>query len=337
MQVKLANEELHPAFVRLGLKMAAGTITGSNARCVALLNAFKELIRDYQTPPNKVLSLHLHSIVKPLIRFLIECRPMSVSMTNAVRFVKHKIFRVKDTVSEEQAKQYLIGKIDLFIQERIEVADQAIMGFGVARIANGDVVLTYAKSYVVEMLLKKAHDAGKKFRVIVADARPRLEGKYMARQLAKYGLNCSYILINTLPFVIKEVSKVFLGASSVLANGAVLSRVGTAVVGMVAHQHQLPVLVCCETYKMHERVQLDSICFNELDDPDEIARTERDDSRFGDVLQSWRDTPKLKLLNLGYDLTPPEFVTMVVTEVGVIPPTSVPVILREYHKEDQED
>jgi hypothetical protein len=34
-------------------------------------------------------------------------------------------------------------------------------------------------------------------------------------------------------------------------------------------------------------------------------------------------------LGLIYDLTPPEFVTALVTEVGIIPPTSVPVIMRE--------
>jgi len=86
---------------------------------------------------------------------------------------------------------------------------------------------------------------------------------------------------------------------------------------------------------MHERVQLDSICFNELGDPDDLVKTNRDDTRFGDVLTDWRDIQKLKLLNLNYDLTPAEFVSMVITEVGMIPPTSVPVILREYHK-DQE-
>lgn len=40
--------------------------------------------------------------------------------------------------------------------------------------------------------------------------------------------------------------------------------------------------------------------------------------------------PNMKLLNLVFDLTPVELVTMVITEVGMIPPTSVPVILREY-------
>ena len=39
------------------------------------------------------------------------------------------------------------------------------------------------------------------------------------------------------------------------------------------------------------------------------------------------------VLNLIYDAMPSDFVTLIVTEFGLIPPTSVPVILREYRQE----
>lgn len=39
------------------------------------------------------------------------------------------------------------------------------------------------------------------------------------------------------------------------------------------------------------------------------------------------------LLNLVYDAMPADFVTLIVTEFGAIPPTSVPVILREYRQD----
>ncbi len=34
-----------------------------------------------------------------------------------------------------------------------------------------------------------------------------------------------------------------------------------------------------------------------------------------------------------YDAMPADYVTLIATEFGVIPPTSVPVILREYRQE----
>ena len=55
-----------------------------------------------------------------------------------------------------------------------------------------------------------------------------------------------------------------LGAHALLANGYVMSRVGSSQVAMVANVYNVPVLVCCETYKFVERVQTDSFVFNEL-------------------------------------------------------------------------
>ena len=55
------------------------------------------------------------------------------------------------------------------------------------------------------------------------------------------------------------MTKVLLGASSMLANGNVISRVGTSVVALMARQYNVPVLVACETYKFSEKVLLDSI------------------------------------------------------------------------------
>lgn len=43
-----------------------------------------------------------------------------------------------------------------------------------------------------------------------------------------------------------------------------MARAGTAQVAMVAHAHNVPVLVCCETHKFSERVQTDSFVYNEI-------------------------------------------------------------------------
>ena len=44
---------------------------------------------------------------------------------------------------------------------------------------------------------------------------------------------------------------------------------------------------------------------------------------------------RLRLLNIVYDLTPMEHVALVVTEMGMIPPTSVPVIIRERQEAEE--
>lgn len=124
-----------------------------------------------------------------------------------------------------------------------------------------------------------------------------------------------------------EVSKVLLGAHALLANGFVMSRVGTAQVALVANSCNVPVLVCCETHKFSERVQTDAFVFNELGDPNALVINKNTRERFIH-LKDWESIPHLTPLNIRYDVTPPELVTAVITEVAILPCTSVQVILR---------
>lgn len=109
-----------------------------------------------------------------------------------------------------------------------------------------------------------AHVNKKSFKVIVVDSRPLLEGREMLRKLVNSGINCSYVLINAVSYIMSKATKVLLGAHSLLANGYVMSRTGTAQIALIARSNNKPVLVCCETYKFSEKVQTDSIVHNEI-------------------------------------------------------------------------
>lgn len=170
-----------------------------------------------------------------------------------------------------------------------------------------------------------------------------------------------------------------LGAHALLANGSVMSRVGTSQIALVSKSYNVPVLVCCETYKFCERVQTDSFVSNELgtvsvpslppgscslplllarragprcrssagpgtagqvggccpcpdpaaaplpaDDPDDLVVLRKGQAQLG----GWAENKSLRLLNLVYDVTPPDLVDLVITDLGMIPCTSVPVVLR---------
>mmetsp|Transcript_15747 Transcript_15747/g.19989 ORF Transcript_15747/g.19989 Transcript_15747/m.19989 type:complete len:149 (-) Transcript_15747:12-458(-) len=141
----------------------------------------------------------------------------------------------------------------------------------------------------------------------------------------------------------KEVTKVFMGAAALMTDGSILSRVGTANVALMAQSNNVPVLFCCETYKISSRVQLESITSNELGNPDALISTNCAIDRSGsketngnDVLNEWRSVESLRLLNLLYDLTPSEFASGIITELGILPPTSVAVLLRELNQKEND-
>ncbi|KAF8511186.1 eukaryotic translation initiation factor 2B delta subunit [Gautieria morchelliformis] len=312
---------LHPAVFRLGLQFSEFKIVGANARCIATLNSFKTIIRDYVTPPHTTISRHLMTYLNPQIGHLVAARPLAVSMGNAIRHLKVEISVLDIDLPEQDAKEQLCEKIDHYIRDHIVMADQVIQDVASDKIRDDDVVLIYARSSVVEKVLLRAHAQRKSFSVIVVDSRPLLEGKQILAILADAGIQCTYMLLPALASVIGEVSIVLLGAHSVQSDGAVYSRAGTAMVAMMAKAHSVPTLVCCETYKFSDAVHLDSFNKNELA-PLTGRFSSFPTSHNRDTL-ALSDEPNLQILNPLYDLTPPSNITAVVTEVGTIPPNSI--------------
>ncbi|MBA0672353.1 hypothetical protein Goklo_029672, partial [Gossypium klotzschianum] len=291
-------DPMHPAVYKVGLQYLSGDIRGGNARCIAMFQAFKEAIKDYSTPPEKTLIRDLTARISSYVSFLIECRPLSISMGNAIKFLKNRIAKLPLALSESEAKSTLMLDIDRFINEKIILSERVIVKHAVTKIRDGDVLLTYGASSVVEMILLHAHELGKHFHVVVVDSRPKLEGQLLLRRLVRKGLSCTYTHVNAVSCIMQDVTRVFLGASSVLSNGTVYSRVGTACVAMVAHAFRVPVSV-------------PSVAGN----PDAISKVQgREEINYLDGLVNQEN---LQLLNLIYDATPSDYVSMIITDYGM--------------------
>ena len=336
------HKDVHPAVLALGFQMSSYEICGSSARCVAMLLAFKEAIQAYTTPVGTSLARHLTShYLSPQIEFLKSCRPISESMGNAIRWLKKLIVETDPDTPEQEAKDDLCERIDTFIRERITVTDQAIAASASLQIKNGSVVLTYAKSSIVEKTILEAHASGTKFRVIVVDSRPLFEGKRLATSLMNAGLEVEYLPYSAISHAVKQATIVFLGAHSMLSNGRLQSRVGTASVAMQAAKADIPVIVCCESVKFSGKVALDSIVLNEVAPAEELLLpqasisaksvnegTDEDGEKKAKSPNDWKDIQNLQILNLMYDVTPAEYIRMVICEYGSVPPSSVPVVHR---------
>ncbi|KAI9649139.1 hypothetical protein NHQ30_001706 [Ciborinia camelliae] len=317
-----AGKDVHPAVLALGLQMSNYTICGSCARLVATLQAFKRVVESYKTPVGASLTRHfIPHVLSPQIEYLASCRPLSVSMGNAIRWLKLEISKIDPDLSEAEAKENVCDAIDVFMRERVTFADKVIADTTAEKIRDGDVILTYAKSSLVQRALMRAHEMGKKFRVIVVDSRPLHEGKHLASALVSLGIEVKYCLIHGLSHNIQDVTKVLLGAHAMMTNGRLYSRIGTALVAMEASEADKPVIVLCETIKFSDRVALDSIVHNEIAPASELVIA-------GGPLENWMDVKKLQLCNPMYDVTPAEYIQMIVTESGNIPTTSVPVLHR---------
>ncbi|ETN42171.1 uncharacterized protein HMPREF1541_04112 [Cyphellophora europaea CBS 101466] len=348
-----AGREIHPAVLSLGLQLRDYVICGGNARCIAMLLVFKKVIQSYTTPPGVALSRHLTTHLSHQISYINNARPLGVSQGNAIRWLKKLISALDPDLAETEAKKYLNSAIDNYLREKITLADEVIAQNAGQRIDNGDTILTYGKSSVVEKTLLTAARNGKNFRVIVVDSRPMFEGKNLARSLLREGIETRYCLLHALADVVEDVTKCMLGAATMLGNGRLSARAGTAMVAMMVKdstKRKAPVIVLCELYKFTGKVALDSIMMNELGEPDALVEVEDIETITSSAatpvagappkgkkskeeeapekptrgLEAWRDQNNLYLLSLMYDVTPAECLDVVISEMGAIPPSAVP-------------
>jgi translation initiation factor eIF-2B subunit delta len=356
---------LHPAVIVLGYHYSTGTIRGGNARCRTMLECYNTALQDFakmygenNTTDSTASTTDWRStientIMKPAFTYWTEyCRPHSVSMGNAFTTLKTAINSFDRDLPLDDIIQTLLETIEAYIRERIEYAKAAIAETACTKLlfrrhensvpSKMEVILTYGHSEAVAAVLSYAIASGtKNLRIIIVDSPPLLEGRILLEKLqreaivsnAKENMNItdpyvrvqfSYIHLHAITYVLPTVTKVLLGAAALQSDGSVTGRAGTAVVALSARAKNIPVLICTETHKISNRgIPLESLTQNEL-----FSGSKPDTA----TITSTNPGIVPKRIDLLYDLTPASFVSGIVTELGIVPPSSVAVLLRELYQ-----
>ncbi|WFC99318.1 hypothetical protein MYAM1_002062 [Malassezia yamatoensis] len=328
-----AKATIHPAVLQLCHELSTFAVRGANQRAIAVLRALGAVIADYRTPRGAVLNRDLLTRVSQQVGQIVESRPMNTSTGHAVRFLKYEISVVDANLREEEAKAHLLERIEHFIRDRIIYAGKVIQSHAAGKIHHGDVVMTYGSSSVIEGTLLQAHKQGTRFEVVVIDSRPLYSGRNLVERLLEAGIPTTYGLLSSLSALIPRVSLVLLGTASLLSNGAPYATAGTAMCAMMAHGHRIPVIICCETYKFSDRIQLDSFVVNEAGNSSDLFSHEDLDFKTESQLLTATEVSeqsRLKVVRLLYDVTPPKYISAIASEVGLSGTESVGVILRDY-------
>ncbi len=196
---------------------------------------------------------------------------------------------------------------------------EKIAQFGARHIRDGDTILTHCNSEAALGCIIEAHRSGKDIEVFATEVRPRNQGLITIRTLNDAGIKTNFIVDSAVRSFIHEVDLVFVGADAVTVNGAVVNKIGTSQVAHTAHEARVNVLVAAETYKFAPRtiigelITIEERAGNEIL-ADEIART----------------LPHVTVRNPAFDVTPAEYIDLIVTEAGAIPPQMAYIIIKEY-------
>ncbi len=292
----------------IGATAAYGLAQGANAFTATSLVRFVEHIRRvYDT--------------------LEEARPTAVDPVNAMNQVLVAMSLGK-TVGEQQS--LALAAAEEFAQDDVEHC-QAIGRHGAKLIRNGMNILTHCNAGWLAFVdvgsatapIYEAHKRGKKFHVFCDETRPRSQGATLtAWELAQQGVSHQIIADNAAGHLMQrgKIDLVIVGSDRTLGRtGEVANKIGTYTKAVLAHRHKIPFYVA---------IPLSTIDWT-LRKGMQIPIEERDGS---EVLGAWginrrgaREyirvaNPSSTACNPGFDVTPPELITGIITPAGIFKP-----------------
>lgn len=251
-------------------------------------------------------------------KLLLNTRPTAVSLPNAIRYVTSGLSPSSDL---DELKHTVLTRAEKFINLSKQ-AIKRIGEIGARRIADGDVLLTHCNSSCALSVIKTAFKQGKRISVWATESRPRLQGLITVKELNRAGIPTTLIVDSAVRFYMKKIDKVIVGADSIAANGAVVNKIGTSQVALIAHEARALFFVAAESYKFHPQTMAGELVEIEERDPAEVA----DPKEFKGV----------KIRNPAFDVVPPEYIDLIITERGIIPPQAVFALLEGLKLEELE-
>jgi S-methyl-5-thioribose-1-phosphate isomerase len=273
--------------------------------------------------------------VDKVFRTLADARPTAVDLVNAMRQVRDRM-TPGATVAAQQ---------DLALAAAREFADEdvahceAIGRHGAPLIREGMRVLTHCNAGWLAFVdvgsatapLYAAQAEGRQFHVFCDETRPRCQGASLtAWELAQQGVSHQIIADNAAGHLMQrgEIDLVMVGSDRTLGRtGEVANKIGTYTKAVLASHHGIPFYVA---------IPLSTIDWN-LRRGTGIPIEEREEA---EVLGAWGVTsaggesparsrsrryvrianPTSGARNPGFDVTPPELITGIITPVGIFKP-----------------
>lgn len=229
-------------------------------------------------------------------------RPTEPCLQNSVRAILDKLEKY-ELRKMENVRKYALSACRIQL-DLLRTVGEKIAKIGVGQIQDDDIILTHCHSEHVVAILKEAKAKKKQFSVIVTETRPLKQGLITAKELLEAGIDVTFVVDSAIASLMKKVTKVLVGCDAILADGSIVSKIGTYTIALIADKFQTPVFVAGETLKFDPRTvqgipePIEQRKPEEVVDPVELRRA--------------------KILNPAFDITPAELITALITEKGIM-------------------
>ncbi|RLE60545.1 MAG: hypothetical protein DRJ35_02965 [Thermoprotei archaeon] len=296
---------------RLADKIKRGKIFSSTDVVISSIRSIGKLVskvRDDET---------LKNIYPIAVRELIQSRQTSALLLNSLRELTKTLV---DSLEETRDLREISTRINLKVHEiekSIRDKNRTVAKIASNRILDGDTILVNSYSTVVYEAISYAISEGKKLSVYIPESRPGNEGVFFARKLAKL-TNVTLFVDSAVRHFMKDVDKVFTSAEAIAANGALINKVGTSIIALVAHEARVRFFSLAATTKFYPETFLGELV--------ELNRISLKLEEEGRDLEG-----KIDAYSPLFDVTPPEYIDAIITEKGLIAPQAVVIIIQELY------
>jgi len=222
-------------------------------------------------------------------------------------FLRHATRTFLEFQDFDLAKTELV-KRGAHFAARAEASRGRIAALGREFVADGGTVLVHGRSRVVLALLAHAAETAR-FSVLVTEGRPDAAGYAAAQELRDAGVPARVVLDAAVAAHLETCDAVVVGAEAVVENGGVINRVGTLTVAACARAFGKPVYVAAESYKFARLFPL-----NQADLPESHAPPVAVKAPAGFTEE---------VVAPACDYTPPEYIALLFTDLGVLTPAAV--------------
>lgn len=271
----------------------------------------------------KKFSRHIETVYQTLK----SARPTAVDPVNAMNEVRHAM-SAGETVEEQQA--CALDAAEEFANHDVRQCE-AIGRHGAGLIRSGMKILTHCNAGWLAFVdigsatapMYAAQNEGKKFHVFCDETRPRSQGATLtAWELAQQKISHQIVADNAAGHLMQrgQIDLVIVGSDRTLGrSGEVANKIGTYTKAVLAARHDIPFYVA---------IPLSTIDWN-LKSGFDIPIEERHES---EVLGAWGVTSKGRreyvrvanpgsaAYNAGFDVTPADLITGIITPAGIFKP-----------------
>ncbi|KAL6996193.1 hypothetical protein U1Q18_006327 [Sarracenia purpurea var. burkii] len=275
------------------------------AEAVAAIRALASVIRSSEATTMMELEIELKRASDSLKSWDIT----SISLTAGCDLFMRYVTRTSALEYEDfnSAKSRLIERAEKFGEISYK-ARKIIAMLSQDFIFDGCTILVHGFSRVVLEVLKTAAQNRKLFRVLCTEGRPDRTGLRLSNELAKLDVPVKLLIDSAVAYSIDEVDMIFVGADGVVESGGIINMMGTYQIALVAHSMNKPFYVAAESYKFTRLYPLDQ---------KDMAPALRPID-FGVPIPS-----KVEVETSARDYTPPQYLTLLFTDLGVLTPSVV--------------